>query len=101
MAKKCVSVPAFAFFNENEAFLKVQNCFQLKELKQSLSNLRLGETLVLHGMVLSGKSSLVAAALRDRKLLKNAFNNKVIWIDLGEIHNVSEDKDKIIFELYK
>lgn len=77
------------------------NCFQLQELKQSLSNLRLGQTLVLHGMVLSGKSSLVAAALRDRKLLKTAFNNKVIWVDLGEIRNEVEDKDKIILELYK
>lgn len=60
-----------------------------------------GETLVVHGMLLIGKSCLAAAALQDIELLQDTFNGKVFWANLAEIHKEEEDKDKIFLELHR
>lgn len=52
-------------------------------------------------MVLIGKSCLVAAALRNKLLLDQAFQNKVFWVNLGEVHDMCNDKDKLIYEMYR
>lgn len=52
-------------------------------------------------MLLIGKSCLAVAALQDVELLKTAFNGKVFWVNLAEIHNEKEDKDKILLELHR
>lgn len=82
-------------------FDEKKNLFQLEEIRTALSGLKTQETLVLHGMTLIGKSCLAAAALRDKQLLKNAFNGKVFWINLAEIRKEQEDKDKILQELHR
>lgn len=61
----------------------------------------MNETLVLHGMLLIGKSCLAVAALQDMELLKTAFNGKVFWINLAEVHDEENDKDKILLELHR
>lgn len=43
--------------------------------------------IVLYGLTGSGKSCLAAAAIREKYLLKKYFNNKVFWINLGDIKN--------------
>lgn len=74
---------------------------QLIEIRTALRRLKSRETLVLHGMVLIGKSCLAAAALQDKQLLKTAFNGKVFWVNLAEIREEVEDKDKILQELHR
>lgn len=43
--------------------------------------------IVLYGLTGSGKSCLAAAAIREKHLLKQYFNNKVFWISLGDTKN--------------
>lgn len=52
-------------------------------------------------MLLIGKSCLAGAALENKQLLKSAFNGKVFWVNLAEIHSEEEDKDKILQELHR
>lgn len=52
-------------------------------------------------MVLIGKSCLAAAALEDKQLLRTAFNGKVFWVNLAEIRDETEHKDRIIQELHR
>lgn len=72
--------------------------FQLRELRDELYKLKPDHILVLHGMTLIGKSCLVSAAIQHKNLLKDAFNNKVFWVNLGEIYG-EVDKDKIFLEM--
>lgn len=55
----------------------------LKELEPT-------QRIVLHGMTGSGKSCLAAAAVKDGILLHSYFNNRVFWINLGEIKVVDQ-----------
>ena len=42
---------------------------------------------MVHGMPGSGKSCLCTAAINDRDLLNESFNNHVYWINAGEVKN--------------
>lgn len=79
----------------------IQPFFQLLKIRTALRDLKPGETLVLHGMLLIGKSCLAAAALQDCQLLNSAFNGKVFWVNLAEVHNEEHDRDKILQELHR
>ncbi|XP_011342861.1 apoptotic protease-activating factor 1 isoform X2 [Ooceraea biroi] len=51
-----------------------------EKLKMALRELNPTEYIVLHGMKGFGKSCLAASTLKDIKLVKNLFCNKVYWI---------------------
>ncbi|XP_066591533.1 apoptotic protease-activating factor 1 isoform X2 [Prorops nasuta] len=62
-----------------------------QKLRDALCNLKPKEYVVLRGMKGFGKSSLTASTLKDTKLVKNLFQNKVYWIKFGYDRSIEQE----------
>ncbi|KAF5308658.1 hypothetical protein FQR65_LT06119 [Abscondita terminalis] len=62
----------------------------LHNLQSHLAELKPPNRIILHGMTGSGKSCLAADAVKDSRLLKLCFKNKVFWINLGDVKIVDQ-----------
>ncbi|XP_044764712.1 uncharacterized protein LOC123321310 [Coccinella septempunctata] len=62
---------------------------QEKKIKDKLANVRWYNSLVVFGRVGEGKSYLVCECLKDIDLIKDEFNNRLYWINVGECENGS------------
>ncbi|XP_067209405.1 apoptotic protease-activating factor 1 isoform X2 [Linepithema humile] len=62
-----------------------------EKLKEALQQLNPTEYVALHGMKGFGKSCLTASTLKDVKLRKILFSNKVYWIKFACDHSVDEE----------
>lgn len=64
-----------------------------RKLKECLPKIKMDRSLVVHGRIGEGKSYLVCQCLRDEKLTRQYFDNKLYWINVGECKNGESENE--------